>query len=148
MRNILKIIGLVVLSIIVTFLTAGAIMFVQNKFGLYIDIDGTILTFVGILATFIVVGNYAQVVKIERDLKEELRRTATEEAKKVFGAITESSISQDLYMKAMSTKDCDDRLLYLKEAKIYCKDESLKKKIEKFIEITKKEKESDPTSIL
>lgn len=78
MRNILKIIGLVFLSIIVTFLTAGAIMFVQNKFGLYIDIDGTILTFVGILATFIVVGNYLQVVKIEEKFVSEVEKLKNE----------------------------------------------------------------------
>lgn len=144
----MKIEKLIFLSVTVPLFVAVLILFIQQFFDIKLEINDTVLLFVGILATFIVVGNYAQVVKIENDLKEELRRTATEEAKKVFGAIAESSISQDLYMKAMSTKDCDDRLLYLKEAKIYCKDESLKKKIEKFIEITKKEKESDPMSIL
>ena len=63
-------------------------------FDIYCNIDyicvtdeSIVLVFVGILATFIVLGNYAQVVKIENDLKEEIQRKATKEARKVAAEI-------------------------------------------------------------
>lgn len=75
--NLLKIIGLTVFAITISLGTAYLIMYIQNKQGLFIDINGTILTFVGILATFIVVGNYAQVKSIEEKTNKAIENIET-----------------------------------------------------------------------
>lgn len=148
--NLLKIIGLTVFAITISLGTAYLIMYIQNKQGLFIDINGTILTFVGILATFIVVGNYAQVVKIENDLKEEIQRKATKEARKVAADVIKQSMKNNkisikdddvvnlLVHMASTAKNVLDRKEYLEAALEKCDNDDDKKKIQSMIDATQK----------
>lgn len=79
-------IGLIItLTIAIPLIVAFLIMFIQRQFNLGFDINGTILTFVGILATFVVISNYAQVKDVDnkvdikiRDIKNEYERKIEE----------------------------------------------------------------------
>lgn len=52
----------------------GMAIIANKQWGLAISPDNVVLTFVGILATFIVVTNYAQVLDIKSELKDEIRK--------------------------------------------------------------------------
>lgn len=62
--------------LLATFLFVIAVEFTLNRFGIHIGIDNdnTVLTFVGILATFVVISNYAQVQQIRNDFKKETNK--------------------------------------------------------------------------
>lgn len=126
-------------------------------FDIYCNIDyicvtdeSIVLVFVGILATFIVMGNYAQVVKIENDLKEEIQRTATKEARKVAADVIKQSMKNNkisikdddivnlLVHMASTAKNILDRKEYLEAALEKCDNEEEKKKIQDLIDTTRK----------
>lgn len=52
---------------VVAIIFIGAAVFASKKYDFYISHDSIVLTFVGILATFLVISNYAQVMDIKRD---------------------------------------------------------------------------------
>jgi len=64
------------ISFIVVTVIAFSFAFTSSYFALKIDLNDTILMFVGILATFIVVSNYAQVKDVEKkvdQVKDEIK---------------------------------------------------------------------------
>lgn len=61
------------IAVVIPLVVAVLIIYVQSKFSLFLNVNDTILLFVGILATFVVVGNYAQVKGVENKLTQEHR---------------------------------------------------------------------------
>lgn len=59
-----------ILAVIIPLIVAVIIIIVQKECELYLNANDTILLFVGILATFVVVSNYAQVKEVERKAEE------------------------------------------------------------------------------
>lgn len=125
-----------------------------------------IIGFIGALATFVVISNYVQVIKMERDLKEKIKeelsknkqesiKAAEEESKKIAKEVFQNmskfkdkqsqTIAQTLYDIATMTSDLDIRLSNLKKASEECgeSETELKTKIERLYEITKQIKEEN-----
>ena len=61
-----------VTAIVAAIILIAAAIIANKQWGLEISSDNVILTFVGILATFVVVTNYAQVLEIKNDLHHRL----------------------------------------------------------------------------
>lgn len=142
----------IVISIAVPLVVALLILLTQQFFDTKLEINDTVLMFVGILATFIVVGNYAQVVKIKDEMQEELQRVTTERTDKFFEKSLKTkitgteSIAQSYYIMAMSTNDLFTKLKFFEKASSSCLDseKELKAKTDEFISTIKqliKEKE-------
>jgi len=62
----------IIIASILILVVAVIFAFVQSKMGLQLNVNDTILMFVGILATFIVVSNYAQVKEIEEKMQKQI----------------------------------------------------------------------------
>ena len=80
-----NIIALVLFSVFIPILIAFCIMQLQRCYGETLNVNDTILLFVGILATFIVVGNYLQVKSIEEKVdnyKKELEKQQNQNLRK------------------------------------------------------------------
>lgn len=66
---ITKIFVLLIIGVVLPLLVAFLIMKMQDFYNFSLNVNDTILMFVGILATFIVVSNYAQVKSLEAKLE-------------------------------------------------------------------------------
>lgn len=73
----------------------------SKYFDFYIDNKDIVLTFVGIIATFIVVTNYAQVLQIKKDFEQKLDETNLKQQNyaKNIRASVKKSIMSDLENK-------------------------------------------------
>jgi flagellar motor component MotA len=65
-------IGALCITVVTAILFIGGFILVEKHFQIYAAPENTILIFIGILATFIVVSNYAQVADVKKELQKKI----------------------------------------------------------------------------
>lgn len=76
-------------AVVAAMIFIGAVIFASKKYDFNITPDSIVLTFVGILATFLVITNYAQVIDIKKDFHRRVTRLE-EKRRRLDNKITNS----------------------------------------------------------
>ena len=132
--------NIIIYALIIILVAAGTIVFI-GKFGIPSDVKLSdanltiVLSFIGVLATFIVIGNFAQVSDIKRSMEQDLDKKSSD-----IEAINNKAIQLRNAIKAQSsrlgklesytTKHVEDLFLTINEQsdadRLYAKDEITK----------------------
>jgi hypothetical protein len=128
----MKTIKIICISFLIPIVFTLCFISVEKWFGVHIEANNILLVFVGILATFIVIGNYMQVAEIKEEFREkilklsDLEKTANEvrreiqesenricELRKDFESVYEDAIDEQRYREKVNER----MKLYIEECK-------------------------------